>query len=314
MSDFASFLREAGLIPGDIVADGRWRRCATEAKPRKKNGSYKLADDGGIGWCQNFEIHSEPLTWRPESSERPSFDRAAFARRQAAERKALIEATRAAQQFYLRCQPLRGGHPYLASHGLTMAGCFGLKVDSDGWLVIPVLIGAGLISVQRISADGEKKFWYGASVKGGSYTINRPAASLSVLCEGFATGAAIFAAAPLSRVIVAFNAGNLINTSMPRGLTVVASDNDHETEGRIGRNPGVQAAREAGESLGCGVAIPTGINGTDWADYRQEMVANRLERRTGRERESDIRRAIDAEIAAVMMRHARFRNIDRRCA
>lgn len=315
MSDFASFLQSSGLIPGEIVADGKWRRCATEAKPRKKNGSYKLAQDGGIGWCQNFEIHGEPLTWRPDADQaRPAFDRGAFARRKAAERRALMEATRAAQQFYLCCELLRGGHPYLATHELNMAGCFGLKVDRDGWLVIPVMLGASLLSVQRISPEGEKKFWYGASVKGGSYTIERPAASLNVLCEGFATGAAIFAAAPLARVVVAFNAGNLVHVPLPRGMAVVAADNDHETAARIGRNPGVLAAQQAGEALGCGVAIPTGIDGTDWADYRQEMAAKRLANRAGRQREGDIRRAVDSEIAAAMMRHARLRNIDRRYA
>lgn len=315
MSDFASFLRSADLIPGEVVADGKWYRCPTEAHPRKKNGSYKLAQDGMVGWCQNFEIHGEPLTWRPEAdAQRGTFDREAFARRKAAERKALIEATHAAQRFYLDCQPLRGGHPYLTSHGLTMAGCFGLKVDREGWLVIPMLVGASIISVQRISPEGEKKFWYGASVKGGSYTINRPGASLSVLCEGFATGAAIFDAAPLTRVVVGFNAGNLPNVSLPRGLAVVAADNDHETEARIGRNPGVLAAQQAGEALGCGVAIPSGIVGTDWADYRQEIVARRLAARKIGQREGEIRRAVDAEIAATMMRHAQYQNVDRRCA
>lgn len=314
MSDFASFLRSADLIPGDIVADGRWYRCPTEAHPRKRNGSYKLAPDGLIGWCQNFEIHSEPMTWRPERSTTARIDHAAIARRRAAERRALAEATAAAQKFYSECQPLRGGHPYLKKHDLGMAGCFGLRVDREGWLVIPVLIGSRLISVQRISPEGDKRFWSGASVKGGSYTIQRHGASLNVLCEGYATGAAIFAAAPLSRVVVAFNAGNLTNVPLPTGMRVVAADNDHETEARIGRNPGVEAAQQAAEALGCGVAIPNGISGTDWADYRQEVSARRLASKAPRQRDGEIRRAVDAEIAAAMMRNAKLITNERRVA
>ena len=306
MNNFESFVREAGLIPGDVLQDGKWRRCPTESHPRKKNASYKLAQDGLIGWVMNFEVHSEPLTWRPEKEYvAPKIDGAVIARKRAAERQALIQATRGAQKFYTDCKPLIGGHPYLTDHELSMAGCFGLKLDKDGWLVIPVLRN-GLISVQRISPEGEKKFWYGASVKGGSYTIERPGASITVLVEGFATGAAIFAAVPLSRVVVAFNAGGLAHATLPRrGMAVVAGDNDHQTEARLGHNPGLEAATEAAEALGCGVAIPTGIAGTDWADWRRETVAARLADRD-KQREGDIRRAVDAEIAAAMMRNARF--------
>lgn len=315
MSEFSAFLCAAGLIPGDVVPDGMWRRCATEAHPRKKNGSYKLATDGLIGWCQNFEAHSEPLTWRSDrKSDIPRIDHAAIARRRAAARRALVEATKSARQFYVDCKPLRGGHPYLTSHKLSMAGCFGLKIDLNGWLVIPMLIGRELASVQRISPEGEKKFWYGASVKGASYAIDRQGASVTVLCEGFATGAAIFAAAPLTRIVVAFNAGNLPNVQIGAGMAVVAADNDHETEARLGRNPGVVAAQQAADALGCGVAIPTGITGTDWSDFRQEVVAERLANKSRKQRESDIRRAVDAEIAAAMMRSAKFTTNARRCA
>lgn len=307
MSDFASFLHAIGLLPKDVVPDGRWHRCPTADKPRAKNGSFKLAVDGLIGWAMDFAVHTEPLTWRPDKEYvAPRIDGAAIARKRAAERKALLEATRAAQKFYLECRPLRGGHPYLVDHGLTMTGCFGLKLDREGWLVIPVLLDGALISVQRISPAGEKRFWYGASVKGGSYPIERAGASLTVLCEGFATGAAIFAAAPLTRVVVCFNAGNLGEVPQPRrGMVVVAADNDHATEKRIGRNPGLEAARAAADALGCGVAVPMGIIGTDWSDYMRERLAALLEN-CGRRRESDIRRAVDAEIAAAMMRHARF--------
>ena len=62
---------------------------------------------------------------------------------------------------------------------------------------------------------------------------------------------------------------------------------------------GESAAQEAAEILGCGVAIPVGMVGTDWCDLRQEWLQSRLV--AGR-RESDIRRAVDGEISAALMR------------
>jgi phage/plasmid primase-like uncharacterized protein len=55
-----------------------------------------------------------------------------------------------------------------------------------------------------------------------------------------------------------------------RGLTVVCADNDSETETRTGKNPGLESGRKAAASIGCGVACPAGIRGTDWADALQE--------------------------------------------
>jgi len=306
MSAFADFVRNAGLIPGDIFADGKWRRCATVTHERKKNGSYKLAPDGLVGWAQNFES-GDLLTWRPDRADVPAkIDHAAIARRQAQARRDLIRATQAARAFYIGCKPLRDGHPYLDSHGLTMAGCFGLKIDSDGWLVVPVLLDGNLMSVQRISPDGDKRFWHGASVKAGSYAVERRMASVTVLCEGLATGLAIFAATPLVRVLVAFDSGNLGRVQIARrGMVVIAGDNDHGTAEKIGHNPGIEAATEAATAIGCGVAVPDGIAGTDWCDYRMERVAFLLADNP-KTREGDIRRRVDAEIAAAIMRNATF--------
>ena len=131
---------------------------------------------------------------------------------------------------------------------------------------------------------------------------------MTVLCEGLATGLAIFAAVPTARVVVAFNAGNLVRVAeaLPRrGMAVVAADNDLATEARSGINPGVKAAHEAATVLGCGIAVPTCIVGTDWLDYRNEKIEERKQVvRRGRVSESSIRKAVDAEISAAMLRGA----------
>lgn len=308
MNDFTNFLQAHGLIPRDVVADGKWYRCPTENHPKKRNGSYKLADDGRAGWCQDHAVHASPIMWRAEREYvTPKIDHAAIARRQSEERRALMRATEAAREFFDACEPLHNGHPYFAAHGLDMTGCYGLKVDGEGWLVVPARRDGELVSVQRISPTGDKRFWRGASVKGASYTIDRRDAEITVICEGLATGLAVYAATPMSRVIVAFDAGNLSQVPPPRrGLAVVAADNDATTADRLGTNPGIEAALQAANAIGCGVAIPQNIVGTDWCDWRQENVAEKMKRRRRFDTESSIRRAVDATLAATMMRYSIF--------
>ena len=276
MSDFLQFVQANGIIVPDTFTPGRWIRCRTESHPRKKNGSIKLADDGLVGWCQDYAVHAEPIMWRATDGAALAapIDRAAIARRQQERRAALIEATLGARSYYEQCAPLRDSHPYLVSKGLGVAGCVGLRVDADGWLVVPMLYNGKILSLQRISPDGEKKFHFGATTKAAYYAIERQGAAITALVEGFATGLTIFQAIPNCRVIVAFNAGNLpvVAARMDRfGMGVVCADNDHETAARIGRNPGLDAARAAAEVLGVGVAYPT-CAGTDWNDYVMEQM------------------------------------------
>lgn len=311
---FEDFARAAGLLPRTIAADGRWRRCPTEDHPKTRNGSYKLAADGLIGWVQNHAVHTDgPLTWRPDVAEpaAPVLDYQAIRRRNEADQARRAKAIQGARAFYAACAPLIGGHPYLAAKGLDMAGCRGLKRDRDGWLVVPMMAGGGVQSVQRIAPDASKRFWSGAPTAGASYTIERARAPLTVLCEGLATGLALFAAVPTARVVVAFTAGNLVAVArqLPRqGMAVVAADNDHATEERTGSNPGLEAGREAAAVLGCEAAAPDGIIGSDWADFRQEAAARVGAAIYGKRRmsESDIRRTVDGEIARSLLRSARY--------
>jgi phage/plasmid primase-like uncharacterized protein len=108
-------------------------------------------------------------------------------------------------------------------------------------------------------------------------------------------------------VIVAWNAGNLAKLDMAlQGLAVIAADNDHGTEERTGTNPGIEAARKAADSLGCGVAWPDGITGTDWSDYRNELVEERRSAARKYETEAQIKRDVDARIRSALMREAKY--------
>lgn len=273
---FIEFCRACGVIPPLAIEPGRWVRCPTLTHPRKKNASVKLAEDGGAGWVHDFSAMSEPALWKPEGDSRAAVMSAdEIASRQAQRRRELVKATMEARAAYEAAKPLRNGHPYLAAKGLGMAGCFGLRVDDRGALVVPMWYKGKVLSIQRITPEGSKWFWPGATTKGASYTIDRHGATLTLLCEGLATGLTLFGAANNSRVVVAFNAGNLehVATSLTvTGLCAVCADHDRETAERLGRNPGLAAAQKAAQILGAGVAIPE-CQGTDFDDMRSERLA-----------------------------------------
>lgn len=177
---------------------------------------------------------------------------------------------------------MRGLHPYLEAKGLTAAGCAGLRVFND-LLVLPVWFGQSLTSIQTIDVDGNKRFWPGAPVKAGAYVIDRPQAAVTAVCEGLATGLAVYQSMRSARVVVAFDAGNLapvVDRLRPTGNVVICADNDHATQARTGINPGIQKAINAAELIGAGVAYPKGIQGSDWADALAEWPngARRIER------------------------------------
>jgi len=314
MSTFHLFVEANGIIMPDSFIPGRWIRCRTVSHPRKRNGSIKLADDGQIGWCQDYAAHVEPLTWRAGDGAALAapINHAEIARRQAARRAELIKATQEARAYYAACTPLRDGHPYLVNKGLGVAGCVGLRIDAAGSLVIPMLYNGKVLSLQRISPDGEKKFHFGATTKCAYYPIERPGAVLTVLVEGFATGLTVFQAIPNCRVIVAFNAGNLVPVAerMDRfGMGVVCADNDHETQQRRGFNPGLDAARAAAEVLGVGVAFPT-CEGTDWNDYVAEQMelacAGQSFSFTRKRTVLQIQASVFADVKLKVMREARL--------
>lgn len=274
---FEVALRSSGLRPREVVADGRWRRCKTDDKPHKKNGAYVLYPDGR-GYFKNWATDLDLNRWDDASvTHAPKIDLAAIAKQRADERRRRLAAIRQARDFWSWCEPMKMLHPYLERKELSAEGCAGLRV-SNGELVVPVYWGERITSIQKINADGEKRFWPGAPVKAGAYILNRKNAAVTAVCEGLATGLAIYQSMRAASVIVAFDAGNLIRVIeriKPTGNVVVCADNDHRTQEKRGTNPGIEKATNAAELIGAGVAWPEGINGTDWADALKEGIRPR---------------------------------------
>lgn len=269
---FEQALQASGLLPRAIVADGKWRRCPTLDKPKKRNGAYVLHADGR-GYWRNWATDSDINSWSDKSVTHSSpVDLAAIERRRQQERAQRLRAIEGARAHWARCAPAHGLHPYLERKGLSAVGTQALRIWGDA-LVVPVLWKGRIISLQSITPDGQKRFWPGAPVKSGALVLDRPRAALTAVCEGLATGLAIFQSVRNARVIVAFDAGNLspvVDTMRPTGSVVICADDDHGTEARRGFNPGREKATNAAELIGAGVAWPEGIEGTDWADALAE--------------------------------------------
>lgn len=270
---FLDFCRLHGVVIERVPNEGRWFRYKTTDKPQHRNGAVKFMGDHGF--VQNHATMTEIATWRAEgeSTEARPIDAAKLQAQRDRDRAYRVQAVHGARAFWSASRPLNRPHPYVENKGLTPLGCANLR-GNDGLLVVPVMHGASLISVQTIAPDGTKRFWTGAPVKAGAFILGRERAAVTCICEGLATGLAIYQSVRHASVIVAFDAGNLlpvVDRIRPRGSVVIVADNDHKTHARIGTNPGIEKATNAAELIGCGVAWPEGIEGSDAADALKEF-------------------------------------------
>lgn len=283
---FEMALLSSGLRPRHIVADGRVHRCPTESHPHKRNGWFSLHPDGHGVFGDWASGSGAPIGTYKDETAAARIDpllEARMARRREQERNDRVAAMRRARLIWAKAAPLRQAHPYLANKGLSMLGCDGLRL-AGGCLLVPVMLDHGLISLQSITGTGEKKFYPGAPVKAGAFVLARPRAAVTAICEGLATGLAVYQCVRQATVVVAFDCGNLLSVIQrikPTGSVVIAADNDWRTQAARGFNPGLDKARNAAELIGCGVAFPEDIDGADWDDARRQFgdgAAKRIER------------------------------------
>lgn len=281
---FEQAMRISGLMPPAYVpADGKWRRCPTEDHPRKRNGAFVLHADGK-GFFRNWATDDGVNSWSDDNTTTAKpIDMVKVQAQRTRDRAYRIQAVKSARQFWNRAKPISMHHKYLADKGLSPVGCAGLRTH-DGLLVVPVMYGQSLISVQTITIDGTKRFWPGAPVKSGCFILRREHSAITVFCEGLATGLAVLQSVRTASVVVCFDAGNLLPVTQhlkPTGSVVFMADNDHKTKVKRGFNPGIEKAMNAAELIGAGVAWCEGIEGSDAADYLKEVgegAARKLER------------------------------------
>lgn len=161
--------------------------------------------------------------------------------------------------------PEEGHSPYLARKKIHGFGC---RYGKNGSIAIPLWKAGKLTGLQWIDAEGGKKFLTGTEKSGAVFTINAGGTGQTILCEGYATGCSIATALPNARVVVCFDAGNLVTVARLFNQTdiVVAADNDHHKP----ENKGLQVARDIVAAHPSALAVwpgfPVDDSGTDFND------------------------------------------------
>lgn len=232
-------------------------------------GSWK--DGGSHRWSSRAPAdyrEAEQLRQRIEQARR---------QREAEQHQHQQAAAEYANRLWRDARRADPGHPYLVAKGVRP---YALRQRGDV-LLVPLTCGGHLVNLQRIKADGSKRFLFGGMVKGcySSLGVITPGAPLYV-CEGWATAATIHAETGAA-VAAAMNAGNLLAVGQrlqrqhSDAVPIVAGDDDRQTEG----NPGKTAATKAAATLGCGLVLPPWSGAepltlSDFNDLRQWREAH----------------------------------------
>lgn len=271
-------MQNAGIEPPvEVVADGLLHRFATNGKPRDLSGWYVLHDDGIPAGAFGCWRSGRSEIWRADIGRKltPEEEAKHRARIEEAKRKAEAEreagygeAAERARSEWAQAKPAPDEHPYLARKGIRPHG---VRADGKGNLLVPVVNAESgePQSLQRIAADGSKRFLGGGRVAGGAFWLGKPDGGVIAVAEGFATGASVHEATGWF-VAVAFNASNLlavaraVRAKFPDARIVITGDDDRGTSG----NPGRTKALEAARAVGGLAAFPrfAAEPGSDWND------------------------------------------------
>ena len=275
LQTFQEILSAKGLIPSEIVADGKLHRCPTQAKPHKQNRAYiaHLDSLATLWWC-NWENGEQGSFTAAEEKTLSQADREVLQRRQIAMRqerdaefaRRQAAAAQTAQNELDAASICPQNHPYLQRKGVPALA--DIRQSKKGKLLIPVRDSSGNVqSVQYITPDGEKRFLVGGKISGGHLVIQGKPENPLTVCEGYATGASIHLACECT-VYVAFFANNLpivaeiARRKHPDKPILICGDDDE-----AGRSKGQDAAQKAQARLVL-PAFATGT-GTDFNDLHQ---------------------------------------------
>lgn len=300
VSEFLDDLASAGItVTGEIIADGQLHRAHVSGdKPGAKNLVYKIYDDEWPSWyfCDHkrgIEATGTSKVARDRNRSPAEIEelrrKAAKAKKQRERELAQRHAERAEYCATLTAAlpPANDNHPYLKAKAIpaTKAARFAPEIQAaeffDGAepriirdaLVLPLYNTHGKVqSIQLIQPDGQKLFCSGASVAGAYHPIKGDS-TVTLICEGYATGVALHQATGYS-VACAMSAGNLeavadlLRRKYPDGQFVIAADNDHATE----NNPGITHGRRAAVKHGLPIVAPDfgtepKPGETDWDDW-----------------------------------------------
>lgn len=267
VQNFRQQMADHGLDPGEIIPDGAIHRFPTWGDGvSETSGAYW--HNGSVGWFQDHRTMEKPEIVKGKLSK--ADQKALNGSFTGANNKVSREALETGIRRIWNAGTEPDGHPYLTRKGITAP----LEVKQhEGCLVIPVFgVNRELNGLQRIDANGRKKFLAGTRKKGSMFGIKGN--GTYIICEGFSTGVSLHEATGAS-IAVAFDAGNLLHVARavskkvnPKNI-IIAGDNDAWKLEMGQPNIGADMAKKAGIEIGARVAIPEfkKPNGKDTTDF-----------------------------------------------
>lgn len=289
--ELKSVLLEMGAHPHiDMpLLDSKSHRLKTvDDKPNQSSIFYVAHNDGvPAGYIKNHRT-GEEKKWFSKgyhiSSEDYQAQKQALVEKKQAqlqERKALQEEVAKELGAKMNQWPSKKiVTPYLAVKGLEAQR--GIFVDEKEVTHIPLFdVNGKLWNRQTITAEGQKLYEKSARKEGCFHLVgiepNKVKAALSkasifIVSEGYATAASV-SMATKAPTIAAMDAGNLISVAKalreqyPDKPIIIAADNDHLTEQRTGKNPGLLAAQTAAKAVDGLVCAPMFLKNERGSDF-----------------------------------------------
>jgi len=251
---FRQKMADHGLDPGEIIPDGVVHRFPTWGDATgETSGAYW--HNGSVGWFQDWRTMEKPeiVKGKLSKADQATLNGSFSGANNKVSRKALEAGIR--RIWNAGTEP--NGHPYLQKKGITAPP---EVKQHDGCLIVPVLgVSGKLNGLQRIDANGRKRFLAGTRKKGSMFGIKGN--STLIVCEGFSTGVSLQEVTGAS-VAVAFDAGNLehvaraVLTKVDAESIIIASDNDSWKSEHGQANIGVDMAKKAAAAIGCRFVVP----------------------------------------------------------
>lgn len=268
VSKFRIDMHNAGIpYSGEIVPDGIAHRIHIDGhKLGSSNGEYKLhIDERPAGYFKDYKS-GVYQPWNNIHGSRVSYTSIKNINKDKLKREADLfqkhnEAASKAVYILNHAKPLTSlaSHAYLLRKHIQPNGA---RLYKDALVITIYNESARLVNLQFINALGEKRFLTGGRKRGCFHILGNVTTRI-LICEGFATGASLYEETG-QRVVVAFDAGNLLPVAMnirelsPDTEIIICADNDLS---RIGQTK----AREAALVIGGKLLIPFSP-GLDWND------------------------------------------------
>ncbi len=270
IAQFRQAMAAHGLMPAEIVTDGKIHRFeAPGDKHGKKSGWYIFFDgDYPSGSFGNWKMDLNEVWHQSQRNEMSRTERQEFYDRlikakeaQRALKESLqLDAAKKSAELWNSAAPASSNNPYCIRKGIAPYGLREFK--NTRTLLVPIFDPAGKIASLQFISDSDsdnKRFKFGGRIDGCHYRFGGPIIDTVLICEGFATGASLYLATGYP-IVVAFVAGNLssvaknIRTKLPAAKIIICADNDHFNESK---NTGLVNAIDAANANGCLLAIPT---------------------------------------------------------